>query len=164
VPDGLGSAALAEALRARVPHLFSALLGFAVIGRFWLGHHALFDRIRVVDRPLLLLNLLLLAPVALIPAAAGLIADYGDTPRRRRLRGAGRRGRAARRLAVGLAPGQADRAAPPGRRHPAPHHRRADRGLRRVHGVDPARVRVPVGRAGVLVPGAAAAPVGQVAA
>ena len=79
MPDGLGSAALAEALRAQVPHLFSALLGFAVIGRFWLVHHALFDRIRVVDRPLLLLNLLLLAPVALIPAAAGLIADYGDT-------------------------------------------------------------------------------------
>jgi uncharacterized membrane protein len=77
VPDGLG-AGLDSALRAQLPHLLSALLGYAVIGRFWLAHHALFDRIRVVDRPLLLLNLLLLAPVALVPAVAGLIADYGD--------------------------------------------------------------------------------------
>ncbi|WP_181783121.1 TMEM175 family protein, partial [Pseudonocardia pini] len=68
----------APAQRAEQVRELGALLGFAVIGRFWLAHHALFDRIRVVDRPLLLLNLLLLAPVALVPAVAGLIADYGD--------------------------------------------------------------------------------------
>jgi len=78
IPDGLDVRGLAEALRENVPHLLSALLGFAVIGRFWIAHHYLFDRIRVVDRPLLVINLLLLAPIALVPPAASMVADYGD--------------------------------------------------------------------------------------
>jgi hypothetical protein len=36
------------------------------------------ERPEAVDRPLLWLNLLLLAPIALVPPAAALVAEYGN--------------------------------------------------------------------------------------
>jgi uncharacterized membrane protein len=61
-------------------HAWEAYAAFAVafltIGIIWLNHHALFDRVADADRPLLLLNLLLLGWVTLIPWPTGLVADH----------------------------------------------------------------------------------------
>ena len=78
VPDGLTADELTTALRTQVPNLLSAALSFAVIGRFWVSHHQTFDQVRVIDRPLLWLNTLLLALIAVIPFSTALIAEYGD--------------------------------------------------------------------------------------
>jgi uncharacterized membrane protein len=80
VPAGLSAPELLTALRGQLPHLLSTGLSFAVIGRFWLSHHGLFRHVRVADRTLLLLNTVLMAPIALIPSATGLLAEYGDLP------------------------------------------------------------------------------------
>lgn len=77
VPDDLSPAALRAALVGQLPHVYSALLSFAVIGRFWVAHHGMLARVRAADGPLLTLNTVLLATVALVPFAASLLAEYG---------------------------------------------------------------------------------------
>ena len=79
VPEGLTDAALRAELGQLTPQLLSAALSFAIIGRFWIAHHALFDRIRTADRPLLVLGTALLAPIVLIPFVTKLLAEYVNT-------------------------------------------------------------------------------------
>jgi uncharacterized membrane protein len=80
VPDGLSSAELRAALDDQLPNLLSALLSFAVIGRFWIAHHQVFVHIDTADPPMLLLNTVLMAPIALIPFGTALLAEYPDDP------------------------------------------------------------------------------------
>ena len=56
----------------------AAAISFVVIGLLWLGHHRLFSHIERVDRVLLQLNLLSLAPVVFMPFAAQLLSEYGS--------------------------------------------------------------------------------------
>ena len=66
-------------LRQLVDHwpVFAAYgVSFFTIGIIWVNHHALFDLMRRVDRPLLFLNLLLLSFVVAIPFATTTLADY----------------------------------------------------------------------------------------
>ena len=67
---------LAHALASEWPAYFAYLVSFLVIGIIWVNHHAVFDRVRFVDRPVLFANLLLLLTVSLIPFPTRLLADY----------------------------------------------------------------------------------------
>jgi uncharacterized membrane protein len=49
------------------PEYATYAASFLTIGIMWLNHHALFSRVERVDRPLVMLNLLLLMVVAFIP-------------------------------------------------------------------------------------------------
>lgn len=49
---------------------------FLTIGIIWVNHHALVSNIKVVSRPLMFLNLVLLMFVVLVPFATGTVADY----------------------------------------------------------------------------------------
>src|SRR5262249_16296929 len=49
------------------PSYVAYVVAFAQLGVIWLNHHRLFQQVRVVDGPLLLLNLNLLLWVVLIP-------------------------------------------------------------------------------------------------
>jgi uncharacterized membrane protein len=62
------------------PSYAAYVVSFAVIGIMWVNHHAMFHRVRVVDRPLLFLNLLLLMFVALVPFPTALVARYLGHP------------------------------------------------------------------------------------
>lgn len=66
---------LAEALWNQWPSYLAYFLAFAQIGVIWLNHHRLFDQVKVVDGPLLLLNLNLLMWIALIPFPTAVVAD-----------------------------------------------------------------------------------------
>jgi uncharacterized membrane protein len=79
VPVGLADAALPAALGELTPRLLGAALSFAIIARFWIAHHALFDHIRSADRTLLALGTVLLAPIVLLPFVTELLAEYADT-------------------------------------------------------------------------------------
>jgi uncharacterized membrane protein len=70
---------LAFDLRSTHPlHAHSGLLGFgisfAVIGLFWLGHHAIFRFITALDRRLIRINLIFLGLIALLPYPTRLLA------------------------------------------------------------------------------------------
>nr|WSX52866.1 TMEM175 family protein [Streptomyces sp. NBC_00974] len=57
VPEGRGGE-LWRGLREQWPHYAAYVVSFLAIGAVWVNHRTVFRRLRRVDRPLLLLNLL----------------------------------------------------------------------------------------------------------
>jgi TMEM175 potassium channel family protein len=78
VPEIEGGRSLWSALGDGWPSYFAYVVGFLVIGVMWLNHHTTFGYIARVDRPLLLLNLLLLMTIAAVPWPVELVARYLD--------------------------------------------------------------------------------------
>ena len=64
---------LLHALGALWPSYLAYALTFLFIGQVWANHHVMFDHIRVADRVLLLLNILLLMVVAFLPFASAVL-------------------------------------------------------------------------------------------
>lgn len=60
---------------AALPKLLSFAFSFLVIGIFWIAHHRIFSFVKVVDTPLLWLNLVYLMFNALVPFPASILAD-----------------------------------------------------------------------------------------
>jgi uncharacterized membrane protein len=73
---GPGHGPLLEQLGNHWPTFVAYLISFFTIGIIWVNHHALMTNIRVVDRTLLFLNLLLLLFVVVIPFATATMAEY----------------------------------------------------------------------------------------
>jgi len=73
---GLHHPKLIDQLGSHWPSFVAYLISFFYIGIIWVNHHVLIKSIKVVDRMLLFLNLVLLLFVVLIPFATGLVAEY----------------------------------------------------------------------------------------
>lgn len=58
------------------PSFVAYLVSFTVIGLIWVAHHAMFERISSVDRPLLFLNLGLLLVIGFIPWPTSVLAGF----------------------------------------------------------------------------------------
>ena len=82
VPQLEHGQSLSDALVDLLPSLGAYLLAFALVGRFWVIHHNLFEKLRGFDRTLMALNLSFLALIVLVPFSAELY----DTTRRTRSR------------------------------------------------------------------------------
>src|SRR4029450_1674477 len=67
-----------QLLRHATPQIGGFAYSFAAIGLFWLAHHGLFRHIKGLGRPLVLLNLLFLGPIALVPYPTALLSAAGD--------------------------------------------------------------------------------------
>jgi uncharacterized membrane protein len=67
---------LAHELGKEWPAYFAYLVSFLVIGIIWINHHNVFDKVKLVDRPVLFANLLVLLFVSLIPFPTRLLAEY----------------------------------------------------------------------------------------
>jgi uncharacterized membrane protein len=74
--EGTREGSLASALAQQWPSYFAYLVSFLVIGIIWVNHHAVFDRVRLIDRPVLFVNLALLLIVSAIPFPTHLLAEY----------------------------------------------------------------------------------------
>jgi uncharacterized membrane protein len=68
------------ALAQRWPNYVGYAMSFLIIGIMWANHHALFQYIRRVDRPLMLANLLLLMGVAFLPFPTAILAEHLADP------------------------------------------------------------------------------------
>lgn len=77
VPD-VAAEDLDQALVDLLPSLAAYVLSFALVGRFWVIHHSLFERLRAFDGRLMALNLLYLAAIVLIPFGTDLFDQYHD--------------------------------------------------------------------------------------
>lgn len=75
VPE-VGHDSLWDALVDQWPSYAAFLISFAVIGIMWVSHHSMFERIAIVDRGLLFLNLALLMGIAFVPFPTALLAEY----------------------------------------------------------------------------------------
>jgi uncharacterized membrane protein len=69
---------LGSALVDLLPSLGAYVLAFALVGRFWIVHHNLFEAFERLDGPLMALNLVFLMLIALIPFATDLLDAYGN--------------------------------------------------------------------------------------
>jgi uncharacterized membrane protein len=65
-------------LRETLPQIGGFAISFAVIGLFWMAHHALFRHIKGLDRRLVLLNLLFLGSIAFLPYPTALLSAAAD--------------------------------------------------------------------------------------
>jgi uncharacterized membrane protein len=61
------------------PSLLAYFLSFAVVGRFWIVHHRVFDTVKSFDGRLLALNLIFLSFVVLVPFTTEILGEYGNT-------------------------------------------------------------------------------------
>ena|SRR5919106_587642 len=71
---------LNDALVDLIPSLIAYLLAFALVGRFWVIHHRLFETLRAFDSTLMTLNLAFLTLIALVPFSSALFDRYTDEP------------------------------------------------------------------------------------
>jgi uncharacterized membrane protein len=81
-PSDLQASALHAFLIDSWPQLFAYFLSFAVIGRFWIGHHHVFSMLQDFDRRLIVLNLAYLSMIVLVPFPTELLASTGWLRRR----------------------------------------------------------------------------------
>jgi len=72
----LGTSGLWPTLTSQWPTFAAYATSFLVIGIMWVNHHGIFKQIKYVDRPLMLLNLLLLMFIVTIPFATSLVSHY----------------------------------------------------------------------------------------
>jgi Predicted integral membrane protein len=71
---------LADQLNNEKEKFISFFISFAVIGRYWLAHHAFFSQLARIDRALIGLNLLYLAFIAFLPFPTALLGEYFSNP------------------------------------------------------------------------------------
>jgi uncharacterized membrane protein len=69
---------LGSALKALWSDLIAYMIGFAVIGLFWFGHHRLFSRLVRSDGRLVLVNMVLLGLIGVMPFTTGLLGGYDE--------------------------------------------------------------------------------------
>lgn len=80
LPEGFGEFDDAELWHAFVelaPRFLAYLISFAVIGVYWLNHHAKFSHIVGSSRGLLTINLIFLLFIGVVPFTTSLIAENG---------------------------------------------------------------------------------------
>jgi uncharacterized membrane protein len=58
------------------PNYFAYVVSFLSIGIMWMNHHTILGHVKRVDRPLLVLNLLLLMVIVAIPFPTQLVAEH----------------------------------------------------------------------------------------
>jgi len=64
------------------PQYVAYVVSFMTIGIMWINHHTMFGHVRLIDRPLLVLNLLLLMGIVAIPFPTALVAEHLTGPAR----------------------------------------------------------------------------------
>ena len=78
VPDVQGDQ-LDDALRELDGSFLAYVLTFALVGRFWLVHHNLFESLERFDGRMMVLNLIFLMLIALMPFGMDLVDTYPNT-------------------------------------------------------------------------------------
>jgi len=67
---------LNHALAALFPKMLAWIISFFVLAFFWLGHHRLFQHVRLVDAQMLWANIAMLCAASLMPFSSALVGEY----------------------------------------------------------------------------------------
>jgi uncharacterized membrane protein len=76
LPIGTGKTLDAAVLLRAWPQYFAYVVSFLSIGIMWMNHHTILAHVARVDRPLLVLNLLLLMGIVAVPFPTALVANH----------------------------------------------------------------------------------------
>ena len=71
-----GTGSVKDQLLAAWPQYFAYVVSFLTIGIMWMNHHTILAHVQRVDRPLLVINLLLLMGIVVIPFPTFLVAQH----------------------------------------------------------------------------------------
>lgn len=74
--EKVGDGQLAHALGTHWESFAAYGISFLGIGIAWMHHHAVFEQIVELDRPIMLLNLLFLMTIAVLPFPTSLVGEY----------------------------------------------------------------------------------------
>ena len=80
IDDAQSASDLADAIGDESDAITSFFVSFAVIGRYWVAHHAFFSLLARIDRRLLATNLVYLGFIAFLPFPTALLGDFFDNP------------------------------------------------------------------------------------
>jgi uncharacterized membrane protein len=80
VPELGSDIPLAESLVDMRPSVLAFMVGFLIVGMYWVAHRSVYSQVRYVDRNTLWLNLLFLMPASMVPFAAGVVSEYPEEP------------------------------------------------------------------------------------
>ena len=94
LPIGTGKTLDYKLLLHAWPQYFAYVVSFLSIGIMWMNHHTIMAHVARVDRPLLVLNLLLLMGIVAVPFPTALVAEH--------LRGSGEHAAATATVTYGL--------------------------------------------------------------
>ncbi len=75
-----GNGTVTSQLLAAWPQYFAYVVSFLTIGIMWMNHHTILAHVARVDRPLLVINLLLLMGIVVIPFPTVLVAEHLTGP------------------------------------------------------------------------------------
>lgn len=75
--EEINNSTLAKALLHVLPHFFSFLLSFMIIGVYWVAHHRMFYYVVNYNARLIWLNLFFLFFIALMPFSSNIYGVYG---------------------------------------------------------------------------------------
>jgi uncharacterized membrane protein len=78
--EAIAEGELEETLRHLWPAYIAYAVSFLTIGIMWVNHHAVFRHFERVDRPMLLLNILLLMLVSFTPFPTRVVAEHVQSP------------------------------------------------------------------------------------
>ena len=84
IEQALAEGGLGRQLLDLWPAYIAYSVSFLTIGIMWVNHHAVFRQFARVDRPLLLLNILLLMLIAFVPFPTRVVAEHAKSPDDRR--------------------------------------------------------------------------------
>lgn len=62
-----------------LPRIGSFVISFLLVGTLWLNHHSLYHFLKKVDRPSLLLNLLLLMSISFLPYTTSIAGEHSHS-------------------------------------------------------------------------------------
>jgi uncharacterized membrane protein len=94
LPIGAGKTLDAKLLLHAWPQYFAYVVSFLSIGIMWMNHHTIMAHVARIDRPFLVLNLLLLMGIVAVPFPTALVAEH--------LRGSGSTAAATATVTYGL--------------------------------------------------------------
>jgi uncharacterized membrane protein len=80
IEQALGGGELSQQLLDLWPAYVAYAVSFLTIGIMWVNHHQVFRLFARVDRPLLLLNIMLLMLIAFVPFPTRVAADHAQSP------------------------------------------------------------------------------------
>jgi uncharacterized membrane protein len=80
IEEAIADGAVEETLRHLWPAYIAYAVSFLTIGIMWINHHAVFRHFERVDRPLLLLNILLLMLISFTPFPTRVVAQHVQSP------------------------------------------------------------------------------------
>jgi len=78
IPEDLESSSLGTAIGDVGPTFTAWVISFFITGMYWVWHRDLFNRVKLVNRDVVWLNVVYLLPVCLIPFASSVLGEYHD--------------------------------------------------------------------------------------